>query len=164
MRDLALQLRREHLSRLYTLAADLRRLSTYWGGEPPPGAAGALAWPEGGLARLRAGELPGEAERFATNGPWLERHFADEREEISTLLDATLAQAGESREGCRASTDPGSGQGPHDTDLPPHVDKDADGAAKAMHQGAVVVVISAEDPHRAGDARNRSPHARAAEW
>jgi hypothetical protein len=30
--------------------------------------------------------------------------------------------------------------------------------------GAVVVVISAEDPHRAGDARNRSPHARAAEW
>ena len=23
---------------------------------------------------------------------------------------------------------------PHDTDLPPHVDKDADGAAKTMHQ------------------------------
>ncbi|HEX6113536.1 MAG TPA: hypothetical protein VFZ10_14610, partial [Geminicoccaceae bacterium] len=41
---------------------------------------------------------------------------------------------GESRECCCASTDPGSGQGPHDTDLPPHVDTDADGAAKTIHQ------------------------------
>ena len=52
------------------------------------------------------------------------------------------AQAGESRECCRASTDPGSGQGPHDTDLPPHVDKDADGAAKTMHQGAQLSSLS----------------------